>query len=316
MNNKFVKSIIGVGLGITLLSGAAMANSGNTQGYEAVKDALKNSKKIKNVTVDAKINVTDNGKKVITTDALFKKDKEEKNANGTITVNLGNEDIKMNIYKQNDQHYVQFDGSDDLYLKTKDEECMNGSRHCKFGNKNKKHSAEDIEKFEKVIDILMGDMKEKFVITKKDGNVKEVEFELNENEVPAIVQALAELKCGKNSKIHGNCNELEDCTVANCPIKKSGLLKKYAKDLKTLKVIQESKITQDLKIKKVKLNVVIENNFITNHSLTLSVTGKDAKGKTHNTTVNVDAKLSNINNTVVKEIDTTKYNVIEFKGHK
>lgn len=130
------------------------------------------------------------------------------------------------------------------------------------------------------------------VDTKTDGS-KEIAIQLDNAQIPAVVNALAPIAIKEATKEENDGEKQDDAVHANELPFKEDFLKNAAPQL-----------TQDIKIEKVSVKATINaNNYISHQEADVTVSGKDDSGAAHQVTLHLQADLSGYNSTTPETID-------------
>ncbi|MFS0838306.1 hypothetical protein [Paenibacillus sp. 1P03SA] len=288
MNKKWLVlgSVIGISSLMMVTTGiSAMAG---TSGYDAYKSALKNSKTVKSVTVQAAGSLRDNGNVALSANGTFKMSREGGSASGTGEVSVGGTKQMLQFYKQGEQAIFKPGSGDVYYVKDTGSET-----HKRFKGNGENEMPQHVET---VVDALVGNLKDYVAVDVKEDGSKRVSAELDGAQLPAVVQAIAPVVIKQASKEHG---EPEKKTGAADTPFDSGFLKDAAPGL-----------TADIRLEKVAVNATISpSNYIRHQEAELTISGKDAGGKTHQVVVHLQADLSGYDGTTPDTVDLNGKNV-------
>ncbi|SEG44188.1 hypothetical protein [Paenibacillus sp. UNC499MF] len=288
MNKKWLVlgSVIGISSLMMVTTGiSAMAG---TSGYDAYKSALKNSKTVKSVTVQAAASLRDNGNVALSANGTFKMSREGGSASGTGEISAGGEKQTLQFYKQGEQAIFKPGSADVYYVKDTGTEA-----HKRFKGSGEKEMPQHVET---VVDALVGNLKDYVAVDVKEDGSKRVSAELDGAQLPAVVQAIAPIVIKQASREHGEPEKKTD--TADTPLGK-GFLKDAAPEL-----------TGDIRLEKVAVNATISpSNYIRHQEAELTISGKDAGGQAHQVVVHLQADLSGYDSTTPDTVDLTGKNV-------
>jgi len=280
---KFKKKttmLVSFTLGTLLVATTALADIANKSGYDQLKDALKvtaeqSSDKFASYTMDFSMAVKDNGKTVMANNSVQKYDRS-KSASEDISSG-----VSMNGTKNNSQTYsdkttqIRVSKSDPTYYVT---EFTKERKEEAFSNPFKEDQADDVEK---IVDAVVGSLKDHVVVTENPDGSKGLAGSLTEVQIPTIVNAVASLQL-KQEFNNGNSDN-------NMP-----------------------RLTKDVFVKEVKGTAKVNKDGVMESILgTAVLSGKDDKGTIHNVTVEILAKLTDVNSTTVTKPDLTGKKVIK-----
>ncbi|TDF95135.1 hypothetical protein [Paenibacillus piri] len=293
--------VVGGAVGI---SGIMMLSTGlsamaSTSGYDAYKSALKNTKTVKSMTVEASAALQDNGNVLANAQGSFKVSPDQKAASGSVDVTSGGDKQQISFYKQSNETVVKSSASDVYYVKP------NGKERVKTNTNTDKEMPQQVET---VIDALVGNLKDYVAVDAKADGSKQISIQLDNAQLPAVVNAIAPIAIKHAAKgEHGG--KQKDGASETKPFNEN-FLKTAAPQL-----------TQDIKIEKVAVKANVNaSNFIDHQEADVTVSGKDDNGAAHQVTLHLQADLSGYNSTTPDTVDLTGKNVQqmknEFKGHR
>lgn len=279
MKKKTVAMATSLVIGGSLLFGTAFANASQLSGYEAYKNALKDTKNLQNETIDLKASITDNGSSLFDVSSNVKLNVSSNAMSNATTVKSGNTTQTFSSYEQDGKNITKNSNSDQ-YLVRED-------MHKNSNDLNKAQNPVMEKSMEVVVDTLVGSMQNKVVTTDGSDGTKNVAINLGENDVTPLVNALTSLAFAAENHT-GSYNDNND--------------KNNIKDLKNI----IPQLQSDIKVVSVTSTGNINNDdIITSQTAKIVVSGKDAQGTQHELTLNIDLNLSNINSTTPDKIDLT-----------
>ncbi|MFE6797663.1 hypothetical protein [Paenibacillus chitinolyticus] len=289
MNKKWLVlgSVIGISSLMMVTTGiSAMAG---TSGYDAYKSALKNTKTVQSVTVQAAGSLWDNGNVALSANGTFKMSREGGSASGSGEISASGVKQSLQFYKQGDQAIFKPGSGDVYYVKDAAAEA-----HKRFKGSADKEMPQQVET---VVDALVGNLKDYVAVDVKGDGSKRVSAELDGAQLPAVVQAIAPIVIKQGSKEHGESEKKKADTAAN-PFG-NDFLKGVAPEL-----------TDAIRLEKVAVNATISpSNYIQHQEAELTVSGKDADGKTHQVVIHLQADLSGYDSTTPDTVDLNGKNV-------
>ncbi len=270
--NKKTTTIISFALGTIMFTTTAIAQVITKSGYDQLKDSVKYTAescttRLSSYTMDSSVILKDNATVIYSQNTLDKVDvkngaKENvstKMEGSKETENYSYSDKKSSIYKNSEQnvYYISDFATTRENITTK--------------NPFKEKEAGDMEK---IVDALVGNLKEAVVVTENSDGTKTLSGSLSESQIPALINAVVSLQ-SKSQLGYSNNNE------SNMP-----------------------KITKDVFVKEVKGNMVTtKEGFIQTVLGSGVVSGKDEKNAEHKLTFELLVKFSNINSTKVNKPD-------------
>ncbi|NOU85824.1 hypothetical protein GC102_08565 [Paenibacillus sp. LMG 31460] len=285
MKKKWLMLGSAVGISSIVMVTTGFSALASTSGYDAYKSALKNTKTVQNVAVQASAALQDNGNVLASANGSFKVSLDTKTASGSADVLANGTQQSLSFYKQNDQTVFKSNASDVYFVKQE-----GGKKH----KPEKKLNETDIpQQVETVIDALVGNLKDYVAVdTKADGS-KEIAIQLDNAQIPTVVNALAPIAIKEATKEENDGETNDDAVKVNELPFKEDFLKNAAPQL-----------TQDIKIDKVSIKATVNaNNYISHQEADLTVSGKDDSGAVHQVTLHLQADLSGYNSTAPETID-------------
>lgn len=288
MNKNLIRTGIGLAIGGSLLfTSTVMSMADKPSGYEVLKSVFKDSERIQNATYQISATLSDNNTKLIKMNAQLKSE-EENLFSGTVELDTENKDKSYVLYGQKDSMVFK---DDDSTIYNKIEERQKTGKKNR-GEKVKLHKEDPkLEKLgEMILDTLVGDLKYKVDLTELDDGYKKLTVDLEENEIPALVNLALAIKeedyCDKDNKFND-----KDCCF-------SDILDLDKEDF------QFPKITDNIKAEKIYLDLTLDkSNMIKELNMEFDITGNDAKGEFHKNEMDISLAVDDINSTVVDTID-------------
>ena len=274
--SKKTAMVISFGIGSLMFVTTAIAEVASKSGYDQAKAALKStaeelSSKISSYTTDMSFVIKDNGKVIMSENTVNRCD-VSKVLSESITTKISGASNKNEYYYYRDKNcIINYNKEQDLYYISEFPKTEDLAEE--FKNPFKEKQAGDIEK---IADALIGNLKDYVVVSENNDGSKELYGSISEAQIPALVNA-----------------------VVSYEVKS-----KYAIDRTPENVTKFPRITQDIFVKEVKGNMVVDKNGLIQSILgTGIINGKDEKGNEHNLTFEVLGKVLNVNSTVVSKPD-------------
>jgi len=283
MNKKRTMVLVSMALGVIMIFGVAFANAASSPGYDTYKTALKNTRAATSLTAEVTATVTDNGNAVVSGSGSIKANLKNESMSGSASCTAGDKDYTSEVYCQNDQTVTKTNDSEVYNVMQRPERREAADRvrdHDQFEQKY----ARDVEN---VIDAFLGNIKDNVVVSDNSDGSKDVSLQLSGNQIPATINALASLavKTGERQGIEKE----DDLSPVAAAIK-----------------AQIPQLTDDITIGSVDIKAVIDDrNFIKTQQATVSISGKDAQGASHDLVVTLKADVSDINSTIPDTVDLT-----------
>jgi len=288
MNKKMVTMAVSLAVGGSLLLSTGFANAAQMSGYDAYKSAIVNTKNLKSETADMKVSVTDNKAKLVDLSSNIKLNLNTNAMSSVITTTKGGTSQSSNSYLQDGKSISKDSNSADYFVRT---------NNLKDSNKMDKVQNPTVEKsMEVVVDTLVGNMKNNVTTTSNTDGTKNIAINLSENEVTPLVDALTQIAFiqGTKTKNISNDSKAELGGLKN-------VIPQLQSEIKVKSVNSTGKISKD--------------SIITMQTAKIVIVGKDAQGKQHEITFNIDLNLSNVNSTTPDKINLTGKQVKEITSN-
>ncbi|MCR4436057.1 MAG: hypothetical protein QHH06_06220 [Clostridiales bacterium] len=259
-------------LGAVMLVTTAFADVASGSGYDRLKDAVKFtaescSEKLHSFTVDGTVTLKD-GDKLLASDSFTQKIDNTKNASENRSSNEYAGGRKDSSYSYRDEETsISYDAGTDTYYVTE----FTKKRDSKiFENPFKEERAEDMEK---ILDALVGNLKDYVVVEDKADGGKEFSGSLSEAQIPALVNAVTSFAF---KQTFANPNASSEDYIPE--------------------------ISKDIFVKKISGNATVNKDGIMDSLFASGVlSGKDKEGNGHDLTLEVLFKISDINSTSVSK---------------
>lgn len=271
---KKAAMILSFTVGTLMFATTAMAEVASKSGYEQAKDALKYTaedftSRLSSYTVDLSMTIKDNGKIIISDNALNKYD-VTKSACENINTNVRGNKKRESYYYSDKNGVVTTNEDKSIYYVT---EYETQSKGRDFTNPFKQKEAGDIEK---IADAIVGNLKDYVVVDNKSDGSKELSGSISEAQIPALINAVASYQVKREASVNRNPEEVN-------------IMPKMAKDVY---------------VKEIKGKMAVDKNGLIQSIFgTGIISGKDEQGNEHILTIEVLTKVSNVNSTVVKKPD-------------
>jgi hypothetical protein len=289
MKKKIAMIGAGVVAGSVLLMSSVYAGIGSTPGYDAYKSAIKNTAAVENATTQVNLSIEDNGTTLFAVHSTLKSGKDDHTGSAAITLRSGGTEQGIQIYSQDGKEIIKTSNSDVYRIVENEDEEQEWAKESR--DRKKLHDPEFAKEAEKVIDSLVGNLKQA-VALEEEGATKTVSLELKGNQIPAIVNTIGSLIIRESGRRHGEGIQPEPEEI-------------FGVDLQR---IEDSLpiLTDDIKIEAVNLDADVNaDNLITNQSAELRISGKDSEGAAHQVSVKLDLILSEFNRSVPDTVDLT-----------
>jgi hypothetical protein len=273
MKSKKIKTIVITAVtGCMLLSVTIVASANGATGYQTYKESLKNIVATKNATITTTFSVKDNGNTTISEVGVEKLEGVNNSSNTKITTGSTTKEVETSRI---DGQTIVKDG--EIYY--------SGTNNDKMKNKNMEkkidESSSKTKLGEMIIDTLVGDVKNQFVV---DGDT--ISVNLEGAQIPELaklaISAAVEEKNNKkaNDKVEAGKDGLKDAlnTIPNL---------------------------KNVDIKSLSMTAKVDGNNLTDNAFKILITGEDESSVTHEFEVSSDFAITDVNSTKADSIDTT-----------
>jgi len=273
MKSKKIKTIMVTALtGCMLLSVTVVASANGASGYETYKSAAKNIAVTSNATFSTSFDVKDNGNTSISGTSV---EKLEGVNNSSIT-NIKIGDVAQETETSRIDGQTILKDGENYYSRASNDKARNDKMEKKFDASSSKAKLGEM-----VLDTLVGDVKNQFVI---DGDT--ISVNLEGAQIPELAKlAISAAAEEQNNKQDSNTDEAG----------KDGL-KDALKSIPNLKNID---------IKSLSMTAKVNGSTLTDNSFKIAITGDDESGVSHEFEVSTDTTISGVNSTKADSIDTT-----------
>ncbi len=270
--NKKTVMILSFCLGLAMFVTTAFADIVSKTGYEQMKDSIKFtaesfSEKLDSFTMQATMTLKDNDKVLTATTSTDKFDNKnmvtestnsEEYSKGPKRIHYSYRDKEGSIWKDsnNDTYYVS------NYPMPKDSKL--------FHNPFKEEKFSDVEK---IIDAVVGNLKDYVVVNEKSDGSKEFSGSLSEGQIPSLVNAVSSFAY-KQAFTGGRYDSSNDISIPQ--------------------------LTSDLYIRDIKGKMVVNKDGIAESFFASGIlSGKDKDGVFHDLTLELLIKAMDINSTTI-----------------
>ncbi len=278
VKNKKSMMAIAFVTGAAILATTAFADVTTKSGYEQFKDAIKVTTasldgKVQSFTMETTFTLKDNGKVLMT-----ESNKEKLDIAGGMNESLS---TSQQQGRDNRSHYSYRDSKTQIW-QSSDSDVYNVTEYANerkdvnyFNDPFKEDAAKDVEK---IIDAVVGNLRDYVVLEEKTDGTKELSGSLSEAQIPALVNAVSSFYMkqafGRNS--YGSDGKLMPVMVDDIFVKE---------------ITGNAKVTADGLIESVMGSGLLS--------------GKDEDGNTHDLTVEALIKIYDVNSTKIAKPDLT-----------
>lgn len=289
-------------LTVSIFSISIMAGNSPYDGYEAFKDVMKNmetNKQVENESIKVSGSIIDNGVEKLDMVSSLQVNHLDEEILGDLLINKDGIEKELVLYGKDKNMYI-LDEQNDEYYKYIAKDDYEYSNHMKYGNKME--HGELTPANEKLLDYLMGDLKQQFSVDTYSNGSKAISFELTREEMPTIFKLISEASMGHKQDITQNNPHQE--LLEELPF-----LQGFDFDQDEFAYLRESHTFNYANLKM----VVDENNQPMSFDIELSVEGIDEDMVDHEIILNMNVEISDINSTVINAIDTSLYEFEEIE---
>lgn len=275
MKKKGLKTMaVSAAAGCLLLSLSVTALASTGSGYESYKGAVKSTMLTENETVSTQFEVKDNGTIILSGDSIEKLNNENKSSKSNITVDGVKKTYESST--NNGNYVIVADGK--YYTINKGDKKIDGDKRTKLSE-----SSSTVKLVEMITDTLVGDVKNQFV---KDGQTISVNLE------GAQIPELAKLA-------------ISAAVESSNSIEKHNDSDKIGHDDGMKAAMDKMPKLSNIDVKSIAMTATVDGNTLKDNNLTTTIIGKDANGVSHEVSVMLTAKITDLGNAKTDSIDTT-----------
>jgi len=270
-------------LGALLIATTAFADIANKSGYDQFKDSIKRTAEICSTQLDSftaeySMVLKDNGRVLLSENSVNKYDMVN-NITETITNSqrLNGRSFSYYSYSDKNTEIRRPDDSEEYYVTTYLEE----KEPLQIDNPFTEDEAKDVER---IIDALVGGLRDHVQVEEFADGSKEFYGSLNEVQIPALINAITSFQV-KQEFSYGRQNDLG------------------------------FRLTQDIFVKGISGSASFNSDGLMESILgTVTISGKDAEGNTHELTLDLLIRIFDVNSTEIEKPDLTGKKVIKEEG--
>ena len=276
------KAAIGLSLlvGVALLATTAFASGSGLNGYDLYKQAFQNTRAATSLTATAAVTISDNGNVLLKSNAVVKADHQSKDLSAAVNLTSGSQSDQLLAYRQNGQ----------IITKLADNPVYN-ILSFQPGNSpwskqwNRQHSQSSAGGVQNIIDLLAGNFQNYISTSSTANGDKQVSLALSGNQIPSLANAVASMVV-RQGALH-----MAQLQNPVCPVQAAV-------------AAQFPQLINGIEISNVGLKADIDpNNVIKEQTANVTISGKDAQGKTHQLVLNLAVTFSNLNNTTPDSVN-------------
>lgn len=272
--------IAGFTVGTLLFATTAFADILSKSGYEQLKDGVKiaaekASSEYDNYTMEVTAVIKDNGKVLESNSAVDKYDRV-KNAHERVNAIETSQGKMTSYYVYEDANVTIRSGMEDdkVYVG----EYPEGREIFLFNNPFEEEEAEDVER---IVDAVVGSLKDHVIVNENPDGTKELNGSLSEMQIPTLINAVSSFALKQELSNNTNNNGWP-------------------------------RLTQDIMVHEVTGSASLNEEGALESILALvTIKGKDAEGQEHDITAEILGNIKDINATVVAKPDLTGKEVVK-----
>jgi len=254
------------------LSATTFANTGS--GYGDYKAAVEATMMAKNATIAAQYEVTDQGAIILSGNSTQMRNNNDKSSKTSVTVDGITKASETSAVNGN--FITEADGK--YFSTTKGNGKSEGAQRA-----NLTASSSSVKLAEMLADTLVGGVKTSFV-----ENGQTISVNLQGDQIPELAR-LALSAAAENSNHTGDY--------------KNNVKQGPGESMKPM-MDKMPKLT-NIDVKSIAMTATVDGTTLKDNEFTVAITGKDASGVTHEITVKLNAKITDVGTTKVAGIDTT-----------
>jgi hypothetical protein len=228
--------------------------------------------------------VKDNGTVLVTGDTIQKLDNENRSSKTSVTV-----DGTSKTYESSNANGTFIINDDGNYYK------MNKGTNSAEKDKKEKlsESSSSVKLAEMVTDTLVGDVKNQFV---QDGD--SINIKLEGEQIPELAKLAvsAAVENSNREKAHNNNND------------------KIGHDADLKAAMNKVPSLSNIEVKSIAMTATVDGDTLKDNKITAVITGVDANGTSHEITLTLNAKVSEVGTTKIDSIDVTGKQVTTIDG--
>lgn len=276
IKNKKMIMALSFCIGAVMLATTAFADITTKTGYDQAKDSLKFTaesliEKVQSYTMQATVSAKDNDNLLTSSTNISKVDNVNKQSE-SISISEDKDGKKQESSYYTDKNtWISHNSENDIYYVTE----YSGNNIPQHNNPFKESTAKDAEK---IVDALVGNLKDYVIVNDKADGTKELSGSLSEAQIPALVNAVASF----------------------------GFKQAFSQGRMNNEKLSIPQITEDIFIKNTKATANINKDGLIESVLaSATLSGKDKDGNQHDITLDLLVRITDINSTVITKPDLT-----------
>lgn len=291
-----------------LFTVGVFASPNSQTGYEALKDILRSNQAeqetVKNGTFAGTYSLSDNGKVMVSVSGTGAFEEASKQASGHIQIQANDLSREANFYGSDQKVYFEDLTNGLNYQMTHEESSENESDDRGHFGKEGKYDMQGMSKTgEAFMDFLMGDLKNEVEMNANGDGSKTFTLDLNQNEMPLIIQTLAsEAITDKSNHDDWKDQGSNKHDAALEQMKKMPFFNGL-EDIHNQVDISKL-LTSNIVINNMSLQVTVDaDNQLKSLTGALAVSGLDSSGTSHDVVLTGNGEVSQLNASTVKVFD-------------
>lgn len=301
MKKKRVYLGVVAALAISVLTVSAFAANSSYEGYDKFKSLIQSQKdfdEYNSGTLTGKVQVIDNGQMLADIAVTMNGKAEGEEMNGQVVIAFNELEKTLEVFKMEDMFYISYVENNDVYVT----EDSNDYDRDEFRGKEKQSFTKSQEE---LLDFMMNDLKDDFVLVSDEDGSESITFELTKDEVPVGLNLLASAASSK--RINDKDEHFEYSMDQELNIDEYPLFK----ELREAK-FEHTNIVENMEIDYIKITIdTDEKDFLSNLIFSMTVSGNDEEGEFHELTINAELEISNVNTASISSINLDGKNIIE-----
>lgn len=296
---------ISILLGVLMIISAAFADSLNKPAYDQLKDAVKFTSsavgnEITSYRADLMVVLKDNGEVILTQSSVNKLDIITNSSEETTSVETAGNVIRSSYNYRDKDGSIWYDSYNDIYYVNNYQSEYYYPNDYYYNDPFANEAASDVER---IIDALVGNLKNYITVKTNDDGSKEFSGSLSDAQIPALINAVVSFA----AKQYFSSRYSEPVYYSDVKGSTGSLSNKP----------NLPKITGDVFIKSVKGRADISHEgYINGVFLNGVLSGKDPDGINHDISVEILITVSDINETVITRPDLTGKKVEEVENSR
>lgn len=299
--------IIAVLIAISMLGITAFANVPSYEGYEALK-ALMQEEQGADMTAGSltgSVTIKEDGKTLVVFQGTLTGDKNQQSGSGTVNIQSESMSRQIDLYMNQEEVYLFDETNEEYYKFSQNKEMYTESyEEQEFQRRNvfSKGQDEMTPAQEELLDFIMGELKDDFVVAYISDESKTISFELTESEMPMLLNLMISAGNSSTDKTSFNENEFDDSDLVQYPL----FAEIAALDEKVPNIVDEFQLNN------IKFSITVDdNNNLKAIEMSANISGNDKAGTKHTLQIDSQFDVSKLEEVTVVQPDLSNKKVIE-----